>query len=313
MNLVGQKIQVKRMGRRVEGIVEEQDGSNIMILFHGGELKKFAYDFVIRSAEFPDANEAFRLELEAEKQAITERIKSKPVPVPAPGPSTSDNPPKRRRTNGTLYIIMKAFSGDYLEKHIGHECINFFLPENKDDFLLYLNESGKIGEDYRGYDGDITLLTVENIKTQPFKYKILSKAEHCHILDINDPKYVGAKYGIKDIEAIYRSNHDPEEDVVLATFWAKPEDVTVPDQETVCTIRNQLDADIRHNISHGLRFFLQSENVLDAEAYLKTITWLPFDPVTRCLPGYPKDRAAYTGTETKDCELRKFALAAGMP
>lgn len=66
-----------------------------------------------------------------------------------------------------LNIVTNVFSGSYLEEreseNIGHENINFFMPENtKGKYLLWLNHNGTFPENYRAFSGYINLLIVSN-------------------------------------------------------------------------------------------------------------------------------------------------------
>lgn len=69
-------------------------------------------------------------------------------------------------------LVAKMYTGEYIEKNIGHEIINFFKPDNGDYFYGYIIYNGKVN-----YCDEIdTILLVSDIKNR--KVEILAKIDN---------------------------------------------------------------------------------------------------------------------------------------
>jgi hypothetical protein len=235
-----------------------------------------------------------------------------------------------------LNIVTNVFSGSYLEEreseNIGHENINFFMPENtKGKYLLWLNHNGTFPENYRAFSGYINLLIVSNAGTGNYEYRILAYAKECEIvpgatipgqsLDAQLTRYrrflarfPNATYGSKTIQDIFKDNtyqNIAEEKNTLATFYTKPENVYVPKhQNIIIKIREEDDADLKQNLGQVMRMYVEDRNDEDFENLINKIEWLPFDLEKKILPGYPKDKNNYIGDSdskaAQNKEIYKF-------
>lgn len=72
-----------------------------------------------------------------------------------------------------IILVVKMYTGEYIEKNIGHEIINFFKPDSGDKYYGYIINKGKLrGENYNKIQ---TIIFVSN--KQNNKVKILAKIE----------------------------------------------------------------------------------------------------------------------------------------
>lgn len=227
----------------------------------------------------------------------------------------------------TLYLVMNTFSGRYLteqsNKNIGHENINFFMPENTNGkYLLWFNAGGTIDKKYLKNKTDITLLMVTNYANEPDKYRVLAKAENCQL--VNGANITGLKkenrekrykkflesfnnatYGTQTIQDIFKDNTfhgEPDPENTLATFMTDPENVFVPNDKTyTIQIKNHKNkapnADIKQNMSNEqMRMYISNEN--EFKNIISKIEWIPFDTTKKELPEYPLDIDYYTEKES---------------
>lgn len=71
-------------------------------------------------------------------------------------------------------LVAKMYTGEFIEKNIGHEIINFFKPDNKDCYYGYIINNGKIENNLCNKID--TILLVSDVKKR--KVKILAKIDN---------------------------------------------------------------------------------------------------------------------------------------
>lgn len=76
--------------------------------------------------------------------------------------------------NEKIILIAKIYTGNYIEKNIGHEIINFFKPDIGNKYYGYIIHKGTLSEK-ESYDKIQTILFVSDKKDD--KVKILGKVE----------------------------------------------------------------------------------------------------------------------------------------
>ncbi len=225
-----------------------------------------------------------------------------------------------------LNVVMNTFSGRYLgersDKNIGHENINFYMPDNTNGkYLLWFNSDGVFPESRKEADGDITLLMVTNFANEKDKFRVLALAKNCHIIpgvlipsqqekakkDRNlefIKEFPNAKYGTVTIQKIFRDNTyhgNPDGKNTLATFYTEPQNVFVPkDKKTTIIIsKDNKNADIKQNMANEkMRMFITNSNNNVFEQLINTIKWEQFDSQNKILPGYPKNSDNFKETDT---------------
>jgi len=231
-----------------------------------------------------------------------------------------------------LYLVMNTFSGSYFEenysRNIGHECINFFMPNDiGEKILIWFNPDGKFNPEYKsGYT--ITLLMVTNYSAEKNKYRILGLAKDCQIIEgvtvggkkkekkferynIFKEKYGLAKYGKKTIEEIFQDNlyHGKiEEKDTLATFWVLPENMYVPksnkeiikmkkeDNAKDFNLKNEMNESpaINLNLARMRRYIKDTKDIKQIEEIINNIEWeqLVLEKKNE-LPYYPRNKEYY--------------------
>ena len=221
------------------------------------------------------------------------------------------------------YIIMNTFSGRYLteesNKNIGHESMNFFLPDGTEgNFLLWFNSSGIISESMKDYDGEICLLMVTNHANETDKFRILALAKDCKIINgatIPDnentrkkrfrcfnKQFPNAKYGNKLVKNIFKDNiyqGKPDSKNTLATLYTSENNMFVPcDATWTIRIKDDSTADIKQNMANEkMRIYVKNDSEFEA-IMNKPNSWLKFDSRSKCLKNYPKDSNSYQQSET---------------
>lgn len=221
------------------------------------------------------------------------------------------------------YIIMNAFSGRYLteesNKNIGHESMNFFMPDGTDgNFLLWFNSSGIISESMKGYDGKICLLMVTNHANEPDKFRVLALARDCKIINgatIPDSEnsrkqrfksfnrqFPDAKYGNTLVKDIFKDNiyqGKPDSENTLATLYTNKNNMFVPRNQTwTIRIKDDPTADIKQNMANEkMRIYVKNDSEFKA-LINKPNCWIKFDSRSKRLANYPKNSDSYKQPET---------------
>ncbi len=216
-----------------------------------------------------------------------------------------------------IFLVMNSFSGRFLEEqlngNIGHECMNFFLPDNTNgNFLLWFTNSGKVNKTCEKSNGKITLLIVTNENSIKNGYRVLAKAENCQIVDgatiesnekqckeqrreKSKKQFGNSNYNNVNIIDIFKNNTykgKPDPDDLLATFFTNKKNVYVPKEITIISISEDSGSDIMQNMANEkMRLYVK-----DKEKFVKLINnikWLGFDDSKNMLPGYPRDSSKF--------------------
>lgn len=221
------------------------------------------------------------------------------------------------------YLVMNTFSGRYLNErsnnNIGHENINFFMPFGTyNNFLLWFNSDGTCDKRCNSNDGEITLLMVTNYGNEKNKFRVLAKAEKCHIIKgdsisikskneqekLEVVKLKDVKYGQVKIEDIFKDNTyhgKPHSKKIYATFYTDKANMFVPknEKETIIISKNNEDADIKQNMSsEKMRMYIADDNDAEFEKIINKIAWEPFHSEQNILPHFTRDKKHYKAKET---------------
>ena len=218
---------------------------------------------------------------------------------------------------------MNTFSGRYLteqsNKNIGHESMNFFLPNGTDDnFLLWLNSSGIINAELNKPDIDITLLMVTNFENEADKFRVLGLAKNCKVVDGADipdnsntrkirfdkfnEQFPNAKYGNTLVKDIFKDNTyqgKPDGENTLATLFTNKRNVFVPsDPNWTIRIKEDSNADIKKNMGNErMRIYIEDdaefENIVGGDD-----KWIEFNEAIGCFDRYPMRSCCYEVGDT---------------
>jgi len=73
-----------------------------------------------------------------------------------------------------IILVAKMYTGEYIENNIGHEIINFFKPDNKEEYYGYVIYNGKV--DIEKTDKIKSILFVSDVKNR--KVKVIAKVDN---------------------------------------------------------------------------------------------------------------------------------------
>ncbi|MCQ2772766.1 MAG: PD-(D/E)XK nuclease family protein [Bacilli bacterium] len=227
-----------------------------------------------------------------------------------------------------LYLIMNTFSGRYLgernEKNIGHENINFFVPDEcEGKHLIWFNSDGIIPAYRLSHATDIRLLMVTNFAGEKDKFRVLAYAKNLHPINgvsisgqsmgrknerycAFNTQFPRAKYGETPLRLMFADNTYggfPDGENTLATFYMDPIDMKVPNGIHFIKIKknangNEIDDDsfhINQNMSNEtMRLYVSENNIERFEDIVRNIEWMDYDQELREFPGYPKNGDHFT-------------------
>lgn len=130
-----------------------------------------------------------------------------------------------------MIILNNMYTGRYISQqgNLGHEAINLVRADNG-NFYIWLNSMGVCTH---GNTDDCTILMVRTINST--LYKVLAKAEHCHLCDGANISRLKSNAGIEDKAqraklqknlGVTYNGRDPMKDIyheedMFATFWTK--------------------------------------------------------------------------------------------
>lgn len=333
--LIGKTIVHKKYGNGtiIGGKHKNEDGKDKITVQFDTVQKDFDYISLFSSGGaqmIPELEDEINADIIADTEQKTEQNKvTKTTSI-----STTTNEETLDETElSPLYIIMNTFSGRYLTENetrysvgsigtikgnIGHECINFFAPEGiGDNYLLWFNPNGRFSRSYK--NKDITLLMVTNFANEKDKFRVLAKAEHCHLVpganlggnraEERYQKFMNsdlktAKYGNKFLYEILADNtyhKKPDPHNTMATFYTAKTNIYVPtDAQRNVTIRIKKtdnpneSTDINQTFfSLAMRMYIEEQDrINEVKAIIDSIDWVCLNEQNE-LPGYPKESGAY--------------------
>lgn len=177
-----------------------------------------------------------------------------------------------------IILVAKMYTGEYIEKNIGHEIINFFKPDNDDYYYGYIIYNGKVNN----CDKIDTILLVSDIKDG--KIEILAKIDNPEFIsNIEDTpekqkKYIeknNIRYGNVLLNEIMQDEYG-----IYITYRAK--NIEKPINQQYILLKNSIEEEdsnkikLSWNIGHNLGYISKNKNKNEYKKVIekiKSIDW----------------------------------------
>ena len=183
-------------------------------------------------------------------------------------------------------LVAKMYTGEFIEKNIGHEIINFFKPDNKDCYYGYIINNGKIENNLcRKID---TILLVSDVKER--KVKVLAKIDNPTFISNTENtnekqvKYIidnDIRYGGVLLNDIMSKNYSDNE--IYITYKAEKIDVPEEDYYLLLKGNDKKEDDnnikISWNIGHNRGYINKITDSTDYNKIIKLINNMKWNKI----------------------------------
>ena len=183
-----------------------------------------------------------------------------------------------------IILIAKMYTGEYIEENIGHEIINFFKPNGKNEYYGYIVYNGKINS--KKCKNIKSILFVSDIKNRKMKIiakidnpEFISNMENNHDKQVNYIIENDIRYGGVLLNKIMKGNREDETGIYI-TY--KTNKIMKPREEMYISLKNSKDKinknniKINCNIGHNIKYISSKEDKNDyneIDKILKSNIW----------------------------------------